>query len=230
MRKTSLKAVIFDIDDTLISEYDYVLSGYRAVAEKLASDGDTGLGSEEIYNELKDLSKESFLRIYNRLFKKLGLEEKEDRIKELVYIYQNHDPDIRLYDDVDKTLTELKKRGCALGVISDGEPQRQRRKLKVCDAERYFDFVIITDELGGVEYRKPDDRSYRLMSSRLGTAFEDMIYVGDNPSKDFCVKKIIPIRTARIIRPHGIYADREYMDGIKEDYRLESLYDITEYI
>ena len=230
MRKVSLKAVVFDIDDTLISEYDYVLSGYKAVSKRLASDSDINLTEEELYDTLLKLSGDGFLYIYNRLFKELGLKEDEERIKELVHIYQHHDPDIRLYDDVDRTLKALKEKGCRLGVISDGDPKRQRRKLKVCEAEEYFDHVIITDELGGEEYRKPDKRSYELMGRELNVSFEDMIYVGDNPSKDFYIVKTLPMKTARIIRPHGIYTGREYREGIKETWRLESLYDIVKYI
>ncbi len=230
MRKVSLKAVIFDIDDTLISEYDYVLSGYKAVSKRLVKDSDIKLTGKELFDTLLKLSKDGFHYVYNRLFKELGLKEDEERIKELVYIYQNHDPDIRLYDDVDKTLTALKEKGCRLGVISDGDPKRQRRKLRVCEAEKYFDKVIITDELGGEEYRKPDTRSFEIMSRELETSFEDMIYVGDNPSKDFYIVKTLPMKTARIIRPHGIYTDREYREGIKETYRIDTLDDIIKYV
>jgi len=234
MRKISLKAVIFDIDDTLISEYDFVLSGYKKVCEKLCKEPDIPLSYEELYDTLLDISRGGFLFVYDRLFDRLGIDrdlpENRERIKDLIRIYQTHDPDIRLYDDVDETLTELKKRGCRLGIVSDGDPARQRKKLKVCDAEKYFDCVIITDELGGEEFRKPDPRSFEKLEKELKTDLKDMIYVGDNPSKDFYLKKVLPIKTARIIRPRGIYTDREYREGIKEDYRLETLKDILSYV
>ena len=225
-----MKAIIFDIDDTLISEYDYVLSGYRQVSKRLAGDEDIGLSESEIFDTLMELCEGGFLFVYDRLFEKLGLPKDKERISELIHIYQHHDPDIRLYDDVDGTLTSLRDRGIKLGIISDGDPERQKRKLRVCDAEKYFDCIIITDELGGEEYRKPDRRSYELISQKLGCDFSEMMYVGDNPAKDFYIKKTFPIKTARIIRDHGIYADREYRDGIAEDYRIQSLTDILEYI
>ncbi|MBO6111947.1 MAG: HAD-IA family hydrolase [Lachnospiraceae bacterium] len=222
----SFKAVIFDIDDTLISEYDYVLSGYRQVSKRLAGDDDISLDESGIFDLLLETSRGGFLYVYNRLFEKLGLPDDKERIGELIRIYQGHDPDIRLYDDVDETLVTLRERGIKLGVISDGDPARQHRKLKKCDAEKYFDCVIVTDELGGEEYRKPDRRSFDKMKESLGVDFKDMMYVGDNPSKDFYIKKTLPVKTARIIRPHGIYADRDYREGIKEDYKLDSLKDL----
>ena len=57
-----------------------------------------------------------------------------------------------------------------------------------------------------------------------------MIYVGDNPAKDFHISADLPVRTARIIRENGIYNDREYLDGIKETYRIESLTDLLDLI
>ena len=47
------------------------------------------------------------------------------------------------------------------------------------------DDIIITDSLGGVQFRKPNDISFRIMQNRWRIPFEQMIYIGDNPSKDF---------------------------------------------
>ena len=76
----SFKAVIFDIDDTLISEYDYVLSGYRQVSKRLAGDDDISLDESGIFDQLLETSRGGFLYVYNRLFEKLGLPDDKERI------------------------------------------------------------------------------------------------------------------------------------------------------
>ena len=47
------------------------------------------------------------------------------------------------------------------------------------------DDIIITDELGGTQFRKPNDIAFRIMQNRWRTPFEQLVYVGENPNKDF---------------------------------------------
>lgn len=223
-----MKAVIFDIDDTMISEYDYVMGGYHAVAKRLSEDEDVAMSEEEVFEKLKELSQTSYKEVYNRFLDFRGIKRDEERVQELVSIYRHHKPNLKLYDDVRETLDALKEKGIKLGIISDGDVTRQKNKLKITGIENDFDCVIITDELGNgdISYRKPDERSYIKMSETLGVDFSEMLYVGDNPTKDFFIKTKYPIKTARIIREHGIYANADYREGIIEDYRIESLTDI----
>ena len=48
-----------------------------------------------------------------------------------------------------------------------------------------FFFTIITDELGGAEFRKPNETAFRQMAEALAAPFERMVYIGDNLKKDF---------------------------------------------
>ncbi|MCR5651444.1 MAG: HAD family hydrolase [Lachnospiraceae bacterium] len=227
-----MKAVIFDIDDTMISEYDYVMGGYRAVAKRLSRDEDIAMSEDEIFEKLKDLSKTSYKEVYNRFLDFKGIQRDEERVLELVDIYRHHKPSLKLYDDVRETLDALKARGIKLGIISDGDVARQKNKLKITDIENDFDCVIITDELGNgdISYRKPDERSYVKMAETLGVDFDEMLYVGDNPNKDFFIRTKLPIKTARIIREHGIYANAPYREDITEDFRIEKLTDVLNII
>jgi putative hydrolase of the HAD superfamily len=52
-----------------------------------------------------------------------------------------------------------------------------------------------------------------------------MIYVGDNPRKDFYIGSIYPIRTVRVCQD-GVYENEEYLDGIKETHTVYSLAEI----
>lgn len=55
-----------------------------------------------------------------------------------------------------------------------------------------------------------------------------MLYIGDNPKKDFAMKKYIPIKTARITRPNGIYKNEPYLWEIREDAAISALPEIFE--
>ncbi len=239
-----IKAVIFDLDDTLISEYEFVASGYRFVSKMLEER--LGAAPKEIEDRLWELSRQTYSNAFNRLFDSYEEEYTEDELRELILAYRSHPADTRFYPDVEETLKELKEKDILTGIISDGDPERQRNKIRSAVAgmkqhglhnspdpkdatdiegeiRHWFDEIILNDEFGGAEYRKPNPKGFAEMAARLKVDPGEMIYVGDNPAKDFHISAVLPVRTARIIRENGIYHDREYLDGIKETFRIETL-------
>ena len=220
-----IKAVIFDLDDTLTSEREFIKSGYRHVAGLISNK--MKLDSMFIYNMLMRLFAESPKNVFNRLYDQLGIPYTQEDIVELVEAYRNHDPDIHFYDDVIPCLEDLKKRGIKTGIITDGYRCTQRNKLRALNAYAYFDHIIVTDELGR-DYWKPNPRPFELIrafisnNGEIDIRYEEMIYVGDNPEKDFYISAIYPIRTVRIIRD-GIYKNNEYLNSIKENMTIANL-------
>ncbi len=217
-----IKAVVFDLDDTLISEKQYIESGYRLVAEVIS--GKIAADKAAVFKMLMDLFSKGPQNVFNRLFDNLNIPYDEEDIFKLVEVYRNHFPDIQFYDDVIPCLVQLKDKGIKTGIITDGYISTQRNKLKVLGAKKYFDHIIITEELGR-EYWKPHPRSFELMNKTLKVGFDRMLYVADNPEKDFYISSIYPIKTARICR-EGVYKDRKYFENVKEDYLVCSLGDI----
>lgn len=217
-----IKAVIFDLDDTLISERKYIISGYRHVA-KLLSDK-VGIDKQLIFDILMELFQSSPKKVFNRLFNKLQMPYVEEDILNLVEAYRNHMPDIQFYDDVLPYLELLKVKGIKTGIITDGYISTQRNKLKVLNTDKYFDHIIVTEELGR-EYWKPHPKSFEMMNKILKVEFNEMIYVGDNPEKDFYISSVYPIKTVRICR-ESIYKYRSYFENIKESLTIHSLMDI----
>lgn len=217
-----IKAVIFDLDDTLISEKEYIQSGYRHIAKLLSLR--LKIDEQSLYQMLIELFNNSPKNVFNRLFDKFAMPYTKETIKELVDEYRNHFPHIKFFDDVLPCLEGLKKKGKKLGIITDGYANAQRQKLKAINAYDYFDEIIVTDELGR-EYWKPHPRAFELMQENLNVEFNEMVYVGDNPEKDFYISRIYPVKTIRIYR-NGIYKKRDYLDGCKEMFSIFSLKEI----
>ena len=65
--------------------------------------------------------------------------------------------------------------------------------------------MIITDELGGASFRKPNDISFRIMQHRLSVPFESMVYVGDNLAKDFKAPLLLGYRCVHFLNPKRLY-------------------------
>ena len=221
-----IKAVVFDLDDTLISEKEYIKSGYRHIAEVVSQR--FNFNKDQVYIDLFQLFKKSPHNVFNRLYEKYHIEYSKEMIIDLVNEYRGHFPDVQYYDDVMQCLNELKVLGIKIGIITDGYAQAQRQKLKAVEADMYFDEIIVTDELGR-DYWKPHPKAFEIIKERFGVSFDEMIYVGDNPGKDFYISTIYPIKTVRIFRD-GVHKDNFYLDGIREDFIIDELTKILEII
>jgi len=217
-----IKAVIFDLDDTLISERQYIASGFRHVANSL--NAYIKFDADRIFIELMNLFEQNPKNVFNRILEQFQVNYSDDLIRNLVDEHRTHEPNIQFYDDVIPCTEFLKLNSIHTGIITDGYAVSQRKKLSAVQAQNFFNEIIVTDELGR-DYWKPHPKAFDLIREKLGIEYSEMIYVGDNPEKDFHIGSIRPIKTVRIMR-NGVYQDRSYFEGIKEKYAIKSLLDI----
>lgn len=225
MRKT----VLFDLDDTLYSELDFVRSGYQAAAELIRQRyGLTG----DIAGQLWTLFEENPRRVFNRILDNNDICYSEEDVLAIVRAYREHDPAIKLFPDALQTLLTLKDMGCGLGMITDGYPVSQRKKLNALfegKAQQFFDRIILTDELGK-DYHKPDERAFIMMLEFFHSDWNKMVYVGDNPEKDFYIGNRYPILTVRLFGNDGVYKNSPYYEDIRELVSIQSLSELPEII
>ena len=192
---SDVQAVIFDMDDTLYSEKDYVYSGYQAVAAE--------------FPQVANMAQKLWYAFEKRqpaidvVLAAEGLNTPEHKTIALT-AYRTHQPQISLYTGVYDLLRRLKK-SKKLGLITDGRPDGQRAKLRALGIESLFERIIITDELGSTEYRKPNETAFRLMSQVLELPFGSMVYIGDNIKKDFAAPENLGMRTIWFSNPEGLY-------------------------
>lgn len=178
---TKFKAIVFDLDDTLYPEREYVLSGFRSVAKWMASR--SNISENQGYSELQNLF-ENGIRgdTFNLWLNKHKLFS-ETILKELIEVYRKHTPTISPYPDALKFLEEHNEL-YKFGIISDGYLSVQQKKLKALNIRHYFDSVIFSDTWGRDNW-KPSTRPYIEALSELQTKPETTVYVADNPTKDF---------------------------------------------
>ncbi len=167
-----IDVAIFDLDDTLYSEKEYVRSGFDALGRT--------------YPNVVDFSK----RLWNAFVQKkqaidfvLGQEGLTKEKENCLTVYRQHAPSISLYSGVYEMLERIGEKR-SLGIITDGRVEGQKAKISALGIANLFEKIIITDELGGAGYRKPDKTSFVLMREFFKTEYSKMCYVGDNLSKD----------------------------------------------
>lgn len=252
---SGIKAVVFDLDDTLAPEYSFVKSGYRAAAEALrlktalmkkltekqseTQNKTQNKTQNEIQNKtqigiqieekLWELFLEDTKNVFNRLLDEYQVEYDKAFLMELIRVYREHDiyRDVYSpYGDAVSAVRALKEKGFKTGIISDGFLVSQQNKVRALGFdEKLFDRIILTAEYG-TDYQKPAVKTFEMMAGSLGIKPTEMLYVGDNPKKDFYVNKTLGVYTARIYRENQVYENAEYMDGIREDMSIHSLMDL----
>lgn len=215
-----IKAVVFDLDDTLYPEMDYVKSGFRCVSQEI----EKIYGLKNAYDELIFLFGQGRSGVFDRYLQKHALPCTEEAVSELVDAYRYHKPDISLTREVKDMLTQLRDDGYKLGIITDGRPKVQRKKLEALELSHFIDKIIITEELGGIEFRKPNPKAFEIMCSEFKILYEEMVYIGDNPQKDFAVKKYFPIKT--ILFSSGLYQNEDFKGGIFPDEKINCISDL----
>lgn len=215
-----IEVIIFDLDDTLYNERDFVFSGFMEVAKYLGNK--YSLDRDILYEDILDIFQEQGRgKIFNILCDKHGLKE---NIENLVSIYRNTLPNIKLYNDALYVLEKLKGQ-YKLGIITDGKNTVQWNKLKALDVEKYMDKIIVTDD-HGEDYWKPSEKPFKAMIKYFGGNPEEYIYIGDNPNKDFIGCKKLGIKTIRIIRETGDHMNTFLSEEYEADYKIKSLLEL----
>lgn len=188
-----VSGVIFDLDDTLYGEKQYVLSGYKEIARFLNEPN----ALEELWSFFK-----AGLPAIDEYLKKHGKPQLKEKCLE---IYRSHYPDIRLYEGAAELLKSLKQENKKLGIITDGRVEGQKNKIAALGLEKAFDDIIITDELGGVRFRKPNDAAFRIIQGRWKLPFNRLVYIGDNIAKDFIAPEKLGMKYIYYRNPDGLY-------------------------
>lgn len=218
-----IRAVVFDLDDTLYPEISYAEDGFRKAAAIL----ENLYGVKNAYQKIRTLFDEDRMGVFDRLCSSESLPEKA--VEDAVDTYRKNQPEkLEFYPKTKDVLQYLRQNGFKTGVITDGRPFSQRAKIRALGAEAYFDAIIVTDEIGR-EYRKPHPRAFEEMARKLNVRTEEMMYVGDNPQKDFAVKEYLSLKTVQI-RTGGLYQDAEYRNDIVPDEIVADIREILELV
>jgi putative hydrolase of the HAD superfamily len=151
-----IHAAIFDLDDTLFLERDYMRSGYAAVAEYLekrkkgTGTGQTAGPSQSPFFEWlwARFERGQTAGAFDDLNAHFSLGLAKADIDELVKVYREHRPTISPIPGIPDLLSQLHGR-FALGLLADGFLPAQRLKLAALGLERFFDAIVFTEEPRG---------------------------------------------------------------------------------
>jgi putative hydrolase of the HAD superfamily len=222
-----LQAIVFDLDDTLYSERDYVLSGFKAVAEWAAVS--LGIEQDRGYNTLFDLY---VAGVRNNTFNQwLAIHQIENTavVTKLLDVYREHAPTISPFGESIDLLAMLTK-SYKIGLVSDGYLQVQQLKWAALGLDSFFDAVVFSDSLGRENW-KPSTAPFKLVLEQLNIAPEFSVYIGDNPRKDFFGARQLGMQTIWVKRSDSEYGNLQPSGSeYHPDLTIDSLSQVLELI
>ncbi|MDQ0060844.1 HAD family hydrolase [Paenibacillus harenae] len=180
------KAVIFDLFETLITEFD---NGMRASKRNYNYMELLGLSNEQFKKEWasrqhKRMTGEfpHYHSVIEDVMKQCALDYNEEAVD---YLYaervkEKRFPLERIRPDIVEVLEQIRASGIKLGLISNCT-EEEVHYWRASRLAAFFDEVIFSFEVG---LAKPDERIYRLCSERLGVKPEHTIFVGDGGSSE----------------------------------------------
>jgi putative hydrolase of the HAD superfamily len=208
------RVYVFDLDDTLYLERHFVWSGFTRVGEIAQSSyGTIGVGdyARSLFEQgIRGNTFDLVVAHYSLPPSAVGV---------FIGAYRDHEPSITLEEDAMEYLTHLPDDAVGTGVITDGYPPGQWRKVRALGIDELVENVVVTGDYG-TEWTKPSEHAFRLLESRYPGSGVEFIYFGDNPKKDFQAPRRMGWRTVRVRRPLGLHYETD--DEVLIDATIEA--------
>ena len=214
--------VIFDLDDTLYERKDFVLNGLKNVSY-LIHHKNKNFNKSKVFNKLKKLNfNKNKKKIFNYFLKREKI--KNINYTECINKYRYGKNKIRVYPDAIKLLKIYRKK-CYL--ITDGNKNMQRYKIRLLKIQKYFKKILITNNYG-IKNQKPSLFCFNKIKNIENCTYKEMVYVGDNPFKDFVNCNRAGINTIRLLKGDFRKVKKKFPEDAK--YKIKSLKELSNLI
>lgn len=186
--------MLFDLDDTLLDRDKAVDNFFLLVLEKCYEDV-----SDTVKNTMLQTFKEYDKREYGISDKTIVLESLFDEFAPKYRLPHNYIQDFwnenfpkcfSIDQNTIHFLNQIKKQ-FKVGIITNGSTQRQKAKIFNTNLNRYFETIIISEEVG---FSKPDKRIFELALNKLNAQPENTLFVGDDLQKDIAGPQNVNIK------------------------------------
>jgi putative hydrolase of the HAD superfamily len=197
-----IRAALFDLDDTLYEQAEWLRGAWRAVARAAAV---LGVDPAALESALVAVCAEGSARgrIIDRALARIGASG--TLVAPLLDAFRSYSPrSLNLYPGAREAVSRL-RRELAIGLVSDGDVGIQRAKLGALGLSDAFDVVVLSDAIGR-EWRKPHPLPFGAALTAMDVAAEEAVYIGDNPDKDVAGAVAAGMRAIRVLT--GEYASR----------------------
>lgn len=186
MSQLKVKAVLFDLFETLVTEFSH---GKRISNRSYNYLDLIGIPNDEFKQEWRSRNKErmtgafgDYPSVIRDILSKRKLDINEETIERLYQqrLIEKEIPFRQIQPKILDLLSFLKKKDIELGLVSNCTEEEVRQWM-ASDISKFFNVSIFSYEVG---YAKPDERIYKLACERLNVEPSETIFVGDGGSDE----------------------------------------------
>jgi HAD superfamily hydrolase (TIGR01509 family) len=211
----AIKAMIFDLDGTLIDSNWVHLQSWRGAFKVLGLE----LRDQEVIDRLGLRT----IDIAGQLLSCYGERTKVELVELKTQLYENvWRREVKPRQGALEMLEIAKARGVRSAVASSNDTDRILEIVKYFGMDTLFDAIIGIDE---VEYGKPDPALVIAATKKLGLPPKESIYVGDS-RYDVEAGRAAGAQTALVLQSVAAQSNLKY----EPDYRLTSLYELKQIV
>lgn len=217
-----IKAIIFDLDDTLYDCTGMLTDASRRRAAKAMVENGIPCTEEEIY-KLQNEALEKYgpyYHVFNELAKKYGV-DKNVVNKALRAYNSNEVSNIKLFPDVIQTLKQLRHDGVKLFLVTVGVHERQEKKIQLLGLTEMFDEVIVSDQEVGLLL----EECYEMLIKRHDLNANEVAVVGDRVREELRIGQTMGMTTIRML--HGRFKHNCSAEQLCEtDYSIKRIFQV----
>jgi len=217
-----IKAIIFDLDNTLV---DFMLLKRAAVnaAVNAMIDAGLNLSSEKIkekINSIYDSEGIEYQQVFDKMFKEiLGKVDYKIMSAGIVAYRKAREAALKPYPGVLPALIELIKMGLKLAVVSDAPSKEAWLRLSYINFQHFFDVVITYDE---TRERKPSPVPFNMALKELNLKADECLMIGDWAERDMVGAKAVGMKTV-----FARYGDTFNTENPDSDYDINSISELV---
>ncbi len=220
-----IKAIIFDLDNTLV---DFMAMKRQAISAAIHAMIDAGLklSHSEIQSRIDAIYKERGIEFQNVFDQLLYDEFKKVNYKILsagVIAYRRaREAALVPYPHVYMTLMELVKLGMKLGVVTDAPAREAWLRLTYLNFHHIFDHIVTFDDTGE---RKPHPKPFQKILELVNVRGEEALMIGDWAERDMVGAAQVGMKTA-----FARYGDTFGTVESHADYELNDISELLEIV
>ncbi|MEX0737333.1 MAG: HAD-IA family hydrolase [Bacteroidota bacterium] len=220
-----IKAVIFDLDNTLV---DFMAMKRQAIDAAIHAMRDAGLKlpPEEIRKRIDLIYAErgiEFQSVFDQLlFDEFSKVDHKILASGVIAYRRAREAALVPYPHVYMTLIQLAKMNLKLGVVSDAPGREAWLRLCYLAFHHIFDAVVTYDD---TQVRKPAPEPFREVLKRLGVKPQESLMVGDWAERDVLGAKQVGMKTV-----FARYGDTFGTLVSNADYEVDDVAEIVEIV